>query len=87
MHFASISNNPEIIKTLIKEGAVINPLTERLETPIFLASAFNATESVKTLLEFEADVTLPNDLGQEPISVAYKNNNKEIIQLLYKKKE
>jgi ankyrin repeat protein len=80
--------DPEIISILINNEADINATTERLETPIFLACQCNNVKAVELLLATrKCDISYPNDLGQEPIFIAYKNDNKHILRLFkeYKK--
>jgi ankyrin repeat protein len=85
LHFAVMNGiNPQIIKDLLEYNADINAITERLETPLFLACTFGNKEAIEILLSRkDCNALYPNDLGQEPIYIAYKNNNKDIINLLY----
>ena len=80
--------SPSIISFLIDNNANITATTERLETSLFLACLYNNSSAVEILLNTKrCDISFPNDLGQEPISIAYKNNNKNILKLFkeYKK--
>jgi ankyrin repeat protein len=89
LHIAVMPNvSPSIISFLIDNNANINATTERLETSLFLACLYNNSSAVEILLNTKrCDISFPNDLGQEPISIAYKNNNKNILKLFkeYKK--
>lgn len=84
LHFAVANRvHHSIITMLLEHNADINSKTERMETPLFLACSLNNAQAVQLLLEHNnCDATFPNDIGQEPKYIAYKNNNKEILSLL-----
>ncbi len=84
LHYATLTANYQtFIKTLFDYGALLNTINERHETPFFYAVLFEKYGATKLLKELGADVSIPNDIGQSPKYIAFKNNSKEIITLLY----
>lgn len=85
LHFAVASSNYYIfIKTLLDYGALINITNERNETPLFCATLVKNHKAIKLLKDLGADDTIPNDIGQLPKYIAFKNNDKLSMSLFYK---
>ena len=82
LHWASWMNNHEIIKTLIKRGASINPVGNHNETPFYLASFNGHKLSAEILIKSGANMNIRNSLGHAPLHLISYNEHTEIISLM-----
>lgn len=82
--FAKYNSNPEILRVLIQNGALVNFSDEHGDTPL-MASAFNTPEVVEVLLENGADVHACNQVGWQALHhFAADSEFTESIELLIK---
>ena len=87
LSFATESNQTDVIKHLLHEGANVNrqtryrntPLTE---TPLHLAARKNNTEIARLLTDNGADVSLKDNINKTPLDVARKGSEVQRLLLL-----
>jgi ankyrin repeat protein len=78
------SNVPNIQQSLPILRLYIDAQNEDGKTPLHLASEQGHTLSVQVLLQYNADVLLPNYLGQLALHAAIQNGHGECVDLLVK---
>lgn len=81
IHYAVVSNSPEIVKLLIEHGSEINEHGD-LEVPILIAVREGNLEIVKILIEAGADL-YPE--GHDVLEAAFADNQIEMINYLVTK--
>ncbi|KAI1211535.1 uncharacterized protein F4807DRAFT_472991 [Annulohypoxylon truncatum] len=67
LHFAAVSNNAPMIKYLIDNGAEVNRLNFRNETPLLCACRCGNLDATRILVLIGASVTRCNDYGTAPL--------------------
>ena len=82
--FAALFNqNPEVIKTLIDEGADVNAKNKSGSTALMQVALFNQNpEVIKTLIDEGADVNAKNKDGSTALMLANLNQDPEVIKTL-----
>lgn len=65
IHYAALNGRPEFIDLLLSNGADINALSSRGNTPIYLAQK---TEAIKTILKYNPTLDMHNDIGDTPLT-------------------
>lgn len=86
IYAAGFSNNPDIIKTLIKNGANIEEKDDLSTTPLMLAVANNKNiEVIKVLVDNNANVDEISSNGLSPFYYAAAFSPPQVISLLEKK--
>lgn len=78
----SNENTWELVNTLIENGADVNYVNSRGQTPVLTAVEYDKTDALKLLLEKGAVVNYPNKNGRTPLALAKYLNHKECIRLL-----
>lgn len=73
------------INILIRHGADINRLTPNNKTALHFACENCNVSVVALLLKFKADPKIADSSGNTPMSIARKQNNKELISMLLSK--
>jgi ankyrin repeat protein len=85
LHLASEYNmDPDIVKTLLKEGAIVNIEDLSKSTPLHYAAINDKLDHVKVLIENEADVNVCNLNGFTPLHHASWKNNVKILEILFR---
>jgi cytohesin len=97
VNYAAMGGNSELLKALVQAGAQVNVTTKEGDTPLHLAaqaggimfgnenarrSAQGYLDSLKTLLDNQANVNLKNDANETPIEVAAKREFLDAVELL-----
>lgn len=82
LHYAVIWNDSKNLVALIKEGVFINQRGENGFTPLHEAVDKNNKDMVLLLLEYGANKSIKNDLGEKPIDIARAFNYDNIIRVL-----
>ncbi len=82
LHFAAGMDQPEMVKMLIKKGALIDVQEKNGATPLIIAIFKNAPKSARILLEAGADRTIPDYGGNTPMQVAKIGEKLQMIELL-----
>lgn len=85
LHLALINGSPSS-KLLIENGANVNCLNKKGETPLMLAVKKHDMDAVKLLIEKNAKVNIVDQAGQTPLHWAVERRFNNIIELLLKKK-
>jgi ankyrin repeat protein len=81
MHFASVKNDSDNVKLLLKRGADINAVDNDKRTPLHEAMSYFAFDVIRLLLENDANVNMENKDGETPISsIVYWDYKKEAIE-------
>ena len=72
-----------LVKTLLKEGADVDGVNRRGQTPLIIAAYFNkTTEITKILLQAKANVNVIDHYDQTALTYAYQEGKLEIAKLL-----
>lgn len=79
MRAASMSDNPEILRTLITHGANVNQADKDGWTPIIYALSGSNSELVDTLIAAGADLTKQTNDGVAPLHVAAQGGHIAIV--------
>jgi ankyrin repeat protein len=78
LHWAAMTNHPEVIPVLVEAGASVDATDEFNYTPLMYASTidFGDAEVVKALLKAGADPKIRNDQGRTALEQArfYKHS-------------
>eukprot|EP01091_Cochliopodium_minus_P004113 TRINITY_DN1402_c0_g1_i1.p1 TRINITY_DN1402_c0_g1~~TRINITY_DN1402_c0_g1_i1.p1 ORF type:complete len:648 (+),score=184.50 TRINITY_DN1402_c0_g1_i1:149-2092(+) len=90
LHYLAKSSNPnpeslfkQILKDILKKGALINAVNRNLETPLHIACMKSCVLAVSVFLkDKKCDVNCRNDLGETPLHYSIRTGNKKIIKLL-----
>jgi ankyrin repeat protein len=87
LHVVSRRGEADAAKILLEAGAAVNALGEEGQTPIFGAIDSHSVETVKTLLNYGADLSIVDKMvGATPLQYANACSNepgmREIINLL-----
>ncbi|KAL7633234.1 UNVERIFIED_CONTAM: hypothetical protein RMT77_016338 [Armadillidium vulgare] len=83
LHRASYSNQPEVIKILLKAGANVNSRTIDGWTPLHSASKWNNFKCASILIDSGIDINAVTNSGQTALHLAATNPNAiETAQLL-----
>ncbi len=86
LHFAAQEGKEEIVKSLLKDGALVNAAGQQGQTPLHIA-AYNGQDSiVKILLENGADANIKNENGLTPIFLAISQGKVKAAKLLLEAK-
>ena len=72
----------ECIKSLLKNGADVNALTNRRESPLLMACRHGSREVVKHLLRSNADLLHTNVDGYNCLEMAIKEKNEDVVKYL-----
>ncbi|XP_020624682.1 transient receptor potential cation channel subfamily A member 1-like [Orbicella faveolata] len=75
LHMAALNNHSVVVQFLLKQGASVDPRDKLRRTPLFLAAAEGATESVKALIDGGADVTIKDVDMQSCVRVAVEHTD------------
>ncbi|XP_063729687.1 ankyrin repeat domain-containing protein 27-like isoform X2 [Symsagittifera roscoffensis] len=78
LHIACLNGNIHVVTALLYQPGAAEPLNVNAqnilhETPIFLAAKFGYVEIVRELLDFGADISLENAVGEGPVQVCLDN--------------
>ena len=89
LRYSAFHNDIETVKFFLEKGADVNyhkadSVFNDTSTPILEAVRCNNFEIVRLLVEHGADISIKNKHGESPYSLAVKNGNREIIELLAK---
>jgi ankyrin repeat protein len=82
LHFAAGSDQPGMVRSLIKKGARINAKQKDGITPLWHAVYFNKSQGVRALLEAGADKAITDNRGITPLQVAESTQNNAMIRIL-----
>ena len=73
---------PELVKTMLQNGANANARDERGWTALIWAVWFNHQKTVPQLLAYGADPNLPATDGITPLQMAQQSNHPDLVTLL-----
>lgn len=82
LHAASRGGYTDCIKLLLNNGALINSIDKKQNTPLTLASLENKVDAVKVLLQRGANPNAVDAFGFTPLMYAINNNAFECVQYL-----
>eukprot|EP00833_Pecoramyces_ruminatium_P002070 jgi/Orpsp1_1/1176102/evm.model.c7180000056410.1 len=82
IHIACLNQNINLISMLIQCGFNIDDRCKDGSTPLLLSVKQNKKESVKYLIEHQADISIPDHQGDTSISYLLKHLSKENSSLL-----
>lgn len=82
LHLASAENDQMAIETLIEGMANVNAQDLAGFTPLMWAAGRNGTESVKMMLDYEADMNIKANRGQTAMTFALTNGCSAIVDIL-----
>lgn len=84
LSYAIYGDMEQCVVRLIALGIDPNPLSEtKFSTPLNIAARFNATKSIRHLIEAGADPDQPDIFGVLPVFLAVTSNHCTIIPLLF----
>ncbi|RCN30033.1 ankyrin repeat protein [Ancylostoma caninum] len=81
LHIATRNGQTAAVEFLLLNGAKINVLDEKLNTPLHLAAAEGNTLQVCQLLKRGADKSLKNADGVTPLEIAVDGKHADIVTL------
>lgn len=89
LRYSAFNNDIETVRLFLEKGADVNyhkadSVFSDTSTPIIKAALCNNLEIVRLLAGHGADVGIENKRGERPYSIAVKNDNREMIELLAK---
>ncbi len=84
---AAIDGKLEEIKSLVKEGAHLNPQDMNGCTPIYLAAQFGQAEAIELLYALGANIHTPDTDGKTPFCIAAQFNHSAALKVLYEAEE
>ena len=79
---ASASDNEELIRVLVKNGAKVNFQNKQGVTALQTAVVNENVNAVKVLIELGADVNLENEIGYTPLHLGAEGDEVEIVRML-----
>ena len=82
LHYAALTGNLEMVKTLIKFNAKIDAKDNYNITPLWLTTIFCHTNVVIELLKYGANPNSKNQMGNSILHIAASNNSLAIVKLL-----
>lgn len=83
LHYSVQGNCVLITENLINNyNLPIDAITQNGQTPLMIGSIYNATDTVKLLIEHGADKTIKDNDGKTAYDLAVENDNKELAKLL-----
>ena len=80
LHYATASNQTDVIKRLVHEGADVNRQDRLKDTPLHVAVQYNYTEAARLLMDNGVDINLRNNRNKTPTD--YASIGSEIESLL-----
>ena len=89
LRYSAFNNDIETVRLFLEKGADVNyhkadSVFSDTSTPIIKAVLCNNLEIVRLLAQHGADISIENKRGERPYSIAVKNDNREIMELLAK---
>jgi len=78
------SNNVELVRSSLEQGAYVDCKGHRGETPLHRAAASGNSALVELLVSFDADVEKQDDYNMRPIDVAQSNGHTVLVKFLQK---
>ena len=75
------SDNPEVVKALVNQGADVDLKDAQGNTALFTATENSARGNVEVLLDAGADINIENNQGETPWDIAQQRGDEEIIRL------
>lgn len=85
LHRVVQEDNPELVLSLIQDGADVNAAIDNGITPLHIATGEGHLEVVRVLLEHGADPNVQQVRGGTPLHIAVQEGHLEIIKLLLEK--
>ncbi|KAL3319401.1 hypothetical protein Ciccas_001916 [Cichlidogyrus casuarinus] len=82
LHWAAITDQPQIVKLLVQTGASVDSQTLSEETPLALAAKEGLTGMCNLLLMAGANPDLADHLDRTPRQLAEIHGNEQVIQLI-----
>ena len=84
LHIAAAENSSMAIRELIKQKADVNAIDIEYKTPLFVAVENGHVETVKLLIgNRKTNVNKENMASLSAINIAVRNNNRELVQILF----
>ena len=80
--YASISNTPQAVQTLLKAGAQVNQTNALGMTPLMLAADSNTPQVVQTLIKAGADINMMDDEHGYTSLMYAVGNTPEVVEVL-----
>merc|ERR1712176_1299531 len=82
LHLACAENDHQAIETFIEGMANVNAQDLAGFTPLMWAAGRNASETLKMLLDYEADMNIKANRGQTAMTFALTNGCTAIVDIL-----
>jgi len=79
---ASAHGHADVAEYLLKEGADVNELSSKKNTPLIYAASRGHAEVVKLLLKSKADTKLKNVDGETASASAEQHGHQEVVKLI-----
>jgi len=85
LHFCAVRGKTECARVLIKNGAVVDPLTGTQKTPLHFAAERNFLPLVKLLVESGANLSACDNEGWSPLHYAAEKDRIQVATYLIQK--
>eukprot|EP01129_Flabellula_baltica_P007574 TRINITY_DN2969_c0_g1_i1.p1 TRINITY_DN2969_c0_g1~~TRINITY_DN2969_c0_g1_i1.p1 ORF type:complete len:962 (-),score=179.09 TRINITY_DN2969_c0_g1_i1:201-3086(-) len=78
------SNDSPVTRTLLENGANMNPIDFKGRTPLHFAVSNTRFENVKLLVEHGADINIRDNIGRSPLDIADSLGYNDFVYFLWK---
>ena len=82
LHYAALSENPEVIIELVKAKCDINAQSKSGDTPLHYAASEGHAKNVEALLRLGANPDITNVTGQTPLHLASQEGKTKAVEAL-----
>lgn len=82
LHYAATSGGRPVVRLLLDHFAYIDAESPNKTTPLMMAALYGTMDSVNTLIEAGADLSVKNSLGLTALDFANRSNRPEVVEAI-----